>query len=187
MTRAPAYGVRALTLAFAISATACGSGDGSNGGDFGRGGSGGKGTMNPNDTCALDITVEGDANLELDLDDELTCLTAYTTAPGAYVGFGPAPVDEVALVAMSFPELEPEETAASLELPVTIHHADRTQFSLMGCVVDVTENAFNETTEGGDVYWVVGNGSCSEPGTSGDRSVNVVGSFRFSARVRWQN
>jgi len=57
----------------------------------------------------------------------------------------------------------------------------------MGCAVDVTENAFDETTEGGDVYRVVGDGSCSAPGTSGDRSVNVVGSFRFIARVRWQN
>ena len=182
MSRVHVHGVRALTLAFAIVATACGS-DGADG----SGGTGGTGSTNPNDTCALDITVSGDANLELDLDDEITCLTAYTTTPGAYVGFGPAPVDEVALVAMSFPELEPGETVASLELPVTIHHADRTQFSPMGCAIDVTENAFDETTEGGDVYRVVGDGTCSAPGTTGDRSVSVVGFFRFIARVRWQN
>jgi len=57
----------------------------------------------------------------------------------------------------------------------------------MGCVADVTENSFNETTEACDVSRVVGDGSCPEPGTSGDRSVNVVGSFQFIARIRWQN
>ena len=58
MSQASVHGVRALTLALSVAATACGSGEGSDGGDVGRGGSGGKGTMNPNDTCALDITVE---------------------------------------------------------------------------------------------------------------------------------
>ncbi|HVR21155.1 MAG TPA: hypothetical protein VMS65_15690 [Polyangiaceae bacterium] len=51
----------------------------------------------------------------------------------------------------------------------------------------MTENSFNETTEACDVSRVVGDGSCPEPGTSGDRSVNVVGSFQFIARIRWQN
>ena len=57
----------------------------------------------------------------------------------------------------------------------------------MGCTADVTENAFSETTEGGDVYRVAGEGSCAAPGIVGDRSVSVVGSFRFVAPIRWQN
>ncbi|HEX6278109.1 MAG TPA: hypothetical protein VFZ53_33925 [Polyangiaceae bacterium] len=114
-------------------------------------------------------------------------MTAYT-APGAYVGFGPAPVDEVATITMSFPELEPGETASSLALPIVVHHTDRTQFSPMGCVVNVAGNAFDETTDAGDdVYRVSGDGSCATPGTSGDRSVAVVGTFRFVAPIRWQN
>jgi hypothetical protein len=123
---------------------------------------------------------------DLAIDTGITCFTAYTTTPGAYVAFGPAPVDDIALVALSFPELDPGQTVDALEMPMTIHHADRTQFSPMGCVIDVTENAFHETTEGGDVYRVVGEGSCSEPGTTGDRSISVVGLFRFFAPIRWQ-
>jgi len=52
MSRELVHGVRALTLAFSIAATACGSDDGSNGGVAGRGGnggSGGKGSTSPND------------------------------------------------------------------------------------------------------------------------------------------
>jgi len=167
---------RVFAVATALAGVACGSG------------SDGGGSSNvANERCALDITVTGDANLELDFDDSISCLTAYTTTPGAYVGFGPAPVDEVAIVTLSFPELEPGETASSLAVPLAIHHADRTQFSPMGCVVDVTENAFDETVEGGDVYRVSGRGSCSTPGTNGARSVAVLGSFRFVAPIRWQN
>jgi hypothetical protein len=42
-------------------------------------------------------------------------------------------------------------------------------------------------TEAGDVYRVAGEGSCSGPGVIGDRSVSVVGTFRFAAPIRWQN
>src|SRR5688572_13671663 len=160
-------------LAIVVTTTACGSDDGD--GDGGT------------NTCGLDITLAGDVTFDLSIDTGITCFTAYTTAPGAYVGFGPAPVEDIALVALSFPELDPGQTLPNLEMPMTIHHADRTQFSPMGCVVDITENSFHETTEGGDVYRVVGEGTCAEPGTTGDRSVSVVGLFRFFAPIRWQD
>lgn len=184
-------GKLAVFLTF-LAATACGSDDGDGDGDGGAntgggGGTGGTSGSPANDNCGLDITLSGDVTFDLAIDTGITCFTAYTTAPGAYVAFGPAPVEDVALVALSFPELDPGQTADALDIPMTIHHADRTQFSPMGCVVDVTENSFDETTEGGDVYRVVGEGTCSEAGTTGDRSISVVGLFRFFAPIRWQD
>jgi hypothetical protein len=178
---------RLAALATLVLLTACGSGDG-DGADGGAntGGSGGGGSPG-NDNCGLDITLSGEVTFDLPIDRGITCLTAYTTAPGAYVGFGPAPVEDIALVTLSFPELDPGQTAADLDLPMTIHHADRTQFSPMGCVVDITENSFHESVEGNDVYRVAGEGTCSEPGTTGDRSISVVGLFRFFAPIRWQD
>jgi hypothetical protein len=174
-------------LATLVTTSACGSDDGDGDGGANTGGSGGSGGSPGNDNCGLDITLSGDATFDLPIDRGITCLTAYTTAPGAYVGFGPAPVEDIALVALTFPELDPGQTAEALDIPMTIHHADRTQFSPMGCVVDVTENSFHETTEGGDVYRVVGEGTCSEAGTTGGRSISVVGLFRFFAPIRWQD
>jgi len=176
---------RLTFLATFVTLSACSSDDG-DGGDGGAN-TGGSGGSPGNDNCGLDITLSGDVTFDLPIDQGITCLTAYTTAPGAYVGFGPAPIEDVALVALSFPELDPGQTATDLDIPMTIHHADRTQFSPMGCVVDITENSFHETTEGGDVYRVVGEGTCAEPGTTGDRSVSVVGLFRFFAPIRWQD
>jgi hypothetical protein len=167
---------RACLLSSALLLAACGS-DGDGDGD---GGGGGAGTGN--DHCALDMTLSGDATLELDYPDPVTCVTAYTTAPGARVAFGPTPVADVGAV-----ELEPEETVTGINLPTTIHHTDRTQFSPTDCVVDITGNDFSETTEAGDVYRVAGEGSCAGPGVSGDRSVSVIGTFRFFAPIRWQN
>ena len=157
-------------------------------GDGGGGGSdGGAKTPDPNDRCALDITISGDATLELDDSDPVSCATAYTTAPGARVAFGPAPVVDIGAIEFAFPELAPEETVMALTLPTTVHHADGAQFSPMDCVADITGNDFSETTEAGDVYRVAGEGSCSGPGVNGDRSVSVVGTFRFAAPIRWQN
>jgi len=178
---------RLLALAIVVTTTACGSDDGDGDGGTNTGGSGGSGGSPGNDNCGLDITLSGDVTFDLPIDQGITCLTAYTTAPGAYVGFGPAPVEDIALVALSFPELDPGQTADTLEMPMTIHHADRTQFSPMGCVADITENSFHETTDGGDVYRVVGEGTCADPGTTGDRSISVVGLFRFFAPIRWQD
>ena len=176
---------RLFCLAIVVTTTACASDDGA-GGDGGTN-TGGSGGSPGNDNCGIDVTLSGDVTFDIPIDRGITCFTAYTTTPGAYVGFGPAPVEDVALVALSFPELDPGQTADALEMPMTIHHADRTQFSPMGCVVDITENSFHETTEGGDVYRVVGEGTCAEPGTTGDRSVSVVGLFRFFAPIRWQD
>ncbi len=175
---------RALVGFFLASAllTACGS-DGDGSGDGGTGGAPGSAT----DRCGLDITISGDATLELDFDDILTCATAYTLTPGAQVYYGPTPVRDIGAVEFSFPELVPGQTATALSLPTTIHHADRTQFSPTGCVADITGNDFSETTEAGDIYRVAGEGSCSGPGVSGDRTVTVVGNFRFIAGIRWQN
>jgi hypothetical protein len=169
-----------LTSAFLA---ACGS-DGDDGGG-GSGGTGGGATGN--DNCALDITLSGDATLELDYADPVTCITAYTTMPGARVAFGPTTIVDVVIVEFAFPELDPGATVAGLTLPTTIHHADRTQFSPTECVVDITENAFSEATDAGDIYRVGGEGSCAGPGVNGDRSVSVVGTFRFFAPIRWQN
>jgi hypothetical protein len=169
---------RSCLFSSALLLAACGSdGDGDG---TGAGG-------NSADRCALDITISGDATLELDSDDMLSCATAYTTAPGARVAYGPAPLEDIGAIEFAFPELAPEQTVTAINLPTTIHHADRTQFSPTGCVADITENAFSETTEGGDVYRVAGEGSCAGPGVSGDRSVSVVGTFRFAAPIRWQN
>jgi hypothetical protein len=193
---------RLSTLALVVTTTACGSDDdgadgsggsagtvgntGAVGNTGGSGNAGGRGSPGANDNCGLEITLTGDVMLDLSIDTGITCLTAYTTAPGAYVGFGPVPVEDVALVALSFPELDPGQTATALEIPMTIHHVDRTQFPL-SCAVDITENSFHETTAGGDVYRVAGEGSCSEAGTSGDRSVSVDAGFRFFAPIRWQD
>ena len=165
---------RSCLLASALLLAACGS-DGDGGGG------------NSNDRCALDITISGDATLELDSDDQISCATAYTTAPGARVAYGTTPLADIGAIEFAFPELEPEETVTAINLPTTIHHADRTQFSPTGCVADITGNAFSETTEAGDVYRVAGEGSCSGPGMNGDRAINVVGTFRFAAPIRWQN
>ena len=75
---------RALLVGCALSGAvlaACGSdGDGSGDGTGGTGANGGS-----TDRCALDITISGDATLELAYDDSISCATAYTAAPGARV------------------------------------------------------------------------------------------------------
>jgi hypothetical protein len=89
---------------------------------------------------------------------------------------------------LGFPELEPGEPSAATALPLGMELVDGTEFSVMGCTADVTTNAFIETVEGaGDVYRVTGDGSCTGQGVAGDRSISVVGTFRFTARIRWQN
>ena len=167
-----------LVAVATLALTACGSD-----GDAGDGSS----TTSSESTCRLAISLSGAETFQSDLDDGMSCITAYNLTLGARVAYSPTSGGDVAYVALAFPALEPGQPAASIDLPMTIAHVDRTEFSPTGCVADVTENTFEETTEGGDVYRVVGEGSCDMPGLAGDRSLSVVGFFRFIAGIRWQN
>jgi hypothetical protein len=170
--------LRRLAAAISLVATtACGSNDDS----------GGDGGQSTGARCRLAMTVSGAAMFTSELDDPMSCITAYSLTPGAYVGYGSSNTGDVGSVSLRFPELEPGQVAASIQLPVEIHHVDGTEFDPVGCVADVTENAFSETTDAGDVYRVAGEGSCEAPGVVGDRSISVVGFFRFLAPIRWQN
>jgi hypothetical protein len=128
----------------------------------------------------------GDHPFDSDLGAEMGCATAFSTMPGAYTAFTPTEDGEIA-IRIAFPELDPGIPAAATPQPVRIDLADGTQFSPMGCMGDVTQNALDEATPDGDIYRVSGEGSCDAPGVSGDRSIEVVGTFRFVALIRWQN
>ena len=173
---------RRLALLSVLTATAgCGSDDD---------GSGGGGQTNIDEgttSCGLEIALSGSETFESDFDDPLSCATAYSLTPGAYVAYIWGNGSEVATMRLGFPDLEPGEPSAATTLPLGVELVDGTEFSVMGCTADVTTNAFIETVEGGDVYRVAGDGSCTEPGVAGDRSIRVVGTFRFTARIRWQN
>jgi hypothetical protein len=185
MTRAFAWATRFALLSVLAVTAGCGSDDDRSG----AGGSGGgAGTIDEDTTsCGLAIALSGSETFESDFDDPLACATAYSLTPSAYVAYLWGNGSEVATIRLGFPDLEPGEPSRATALPLGIEFVDGTEFSVMGCTADVTSNSFIETVEGGDVYRVAGDGSCAGTGVAGDRSISVVGTFRFSARIRWQN
>jgi hypothetical protein len=167
-----------FALFAALTATAgCGSDDG---------GSGGGTNVDDTTSCGLEIALSGSETFESEFDDPLACATAYSLSPGAYVAYVWGTGSEVTTMRLGFSDLEPGEPSATALL-LGVELVDGTEFSVMGCTADVPTNAFIETVEGGDVYRVTGDGRCTGQGVAGDRSVSVVGTFRFTARIRWQN
>jgi hypothetical protein len=131
-----------------------------------------------------EIALSGSETFESDFDDPLACATAYSPTPGAYVAYLWQSGSEIATIRLGFPDLESGEPSAATALPLGVELVDGTEFSVMSCTADVTTNAFIETVEGGDVYRVAGDGSCTGQGVASDRSISVVGTFRLTARIR---
>jgi hypothetical protein len=175
-----ARAVRFELLAVLAATAGCGSDDDASGG-------GGTTIDEGTTSCGLEISFTGSETFESAFDDPLSCGTAYSLTPGAYVAYLWETGGEVATIRLGFPDLEPGVPTTATALPLGIELVDGTEFSAMGCTADVTTNAFIETVEAADVYRVTGDGSCMGPGVAGDRSITVVGTFRFTARIRWQN
>ena len=178
MTGTLAYATRVALLSVLTVVAGCGSDNGSGGGGT---------NIDDTTSCGLEIALSGSETFESDFDDPLSCATAYSLTPGAYVAYIWGNGSEVATIRLGFPDLEPGVPAMGTALPLGVELVDGKEFSVMGCTADVTNNSLIEAVEGGDVYRVTGDGSCTGTGVVGDRSVSVVGTFRFTARIRWQN